>query len=232
MIYQLEKNLQDDLQYLVSEYEIKKNNDSFLRREVPVSECVPDLVTIRFDKRPNIKQWPSKWSAKFSFLLWLLRSSEKLNLDEIAKLYSSSSKRIEPIIHDLLKTEIIQESKGYYFLGPDYSEMKVEVVAFEAKLSRWREALIQGIRYKKFADKVIVAMDPGGLPKRKSSYNLFIENEIGLCEITQNRFKLLISPGINKNLNFENEYLVTSALIPKRNSYWFSMNDFTAASHA
>ncbi len=229
MFYQLEKDLQNDLQNLVSDYEIKKRSNTYVRREVPVGECVPDLVTVKFHKNPTIKKWPRKWSAIYSYFLWIFRKWNHLSIEELSEKYFDTPKRIQPYINDLLKYELINESEGYYFLSPEYLKMDVEVIAFEAKLFRWHEALNQGIRYSQFANKVYVVMDPEGLPKRDSSLDLFRKHGIGLCGISNSSFNIIIKAKNNLEVNYENEYLINSTLLPARQTFWSCLNSENAS---
>lgn len=225
MIYNLERELQQDLQQSVFDYEVKKQTSGFIRREVPVGRCIPDLIAVKFDTYPNINRLPYTWSGSYSYIVSLLRMNSFLTIDEIAAYYYCPPEEVEPLLKKLLKYNLVACESGVYMLSPDYLYMKAEVISFEAKLFRWREALDQAITYKKFSHKVIVAMDPEGLPKRKSSLKLFEDNGIGLISVNKREINWLVRPKKNYILNDEYDFIITSTLAPKHQMFWSRLKD-------
>jgi hypothetical protein len=57
---------------------------------------------------------------------------------------------------------------------------EVEIIAVEAKLRRWREALEQAESYRRFADRVYVALDGHQIRTTPKMLNLFGERGIGM----------------------------------------------------
>jgi len=174
---------------------------------------------------PKIDRWPQNWSSKHAYIMWLLKRRISLSIFEISGLFFENTNRLRPIVNDLVKAGIIIEADNNYRLSKYFASIKSEIFAYEAKLKKWNEALTQAIRYAKFADKVIVVMDPDGLPKSKSAISKFSNNKVGLCTIAPSGFSWVVEPQSNENLGYEKEYLVTSVLSPKRQIFWSRLND-------
>jgi hypothetical protein len=205
---------------------------SYVRREVPVGGCIPDLVTIGFYEMPSTEYWPNNWSYKHSYVIWLLRQWKRLTAETIASLSFESLHRVKPIIQDLVESgAAVQTESGALILSKAVASIQAEVIAVEAKLRRWREALDQAIEYKTFADRVFVAMDSFGAPTEDGVLRKFFEYRVGLCAITTEGVEWLVYPRSNKQKRgHAREYLVTSAIVPSRQTLWSRRNPLKASS--
>jgi hypothetical protein len=91
---------------------------------------------------------------------------------------------------------------------------RVHIVAIEAKLTRWRDALTQAATYRKYADRVFVA-----LPER-SAGNAFRHAEdfrtlgVGLLQVTNREVRTLIAGTIQRQHDWRREF-VASRLLPR-----------------
>lgn len=231
MKYNKEKDLQMDLSKIVAS-ETFRSSYSFFRREVPIGDCIPDLVAVNFLNIPKLKRFPNSWNSKHSYLIWLLKKWNSLALSEISSLIFESEERVLPILDQLVKFDLIIDDNNYYSLSKWVSLIHAEVISYEAKLTRWKEALDQCVRYSAFSDKTYVVMDKGGVPSGTSFYEKFESNNIGLCTINNNRLEVLVKPRRNLELGFEKEYLVFSTLVPKRQILWSLRNSENAFCHA
>lgn len=231
MTYLYEKDLQLDLSTIVASQN-RRNSIGFFRREIPIGECIPDLVYVEFRAAPILEKIPQRWSNRHSYLIWLLKKWNRLTLSEISDLYFVSETKIKPLINDLVKTKMIIEDDNYFSLSNWVSSIQAEVVSYEAKLYRWKEALKQCIRYSAFSDRTYVVMDKDGVPSKASILHDFEENNIGLCVINNNKLEILVNPKNNIDLGFEKEYIIFSTLIPSRQIFWSFLNSENAFSQA
>jgi hypothetical protein len=67
-----------------------------------------------------------------------------------------------------------------YLLSREYSRSRIELVAVEVKLRRWREALDQAVRYSKFADRTYVVLDASQFNPERHIVREFSSRGIGL----------------------------------------------------
>ncbi|MEP6766644.1 MAG: hypothetical protein ABJB66_20175 [Gemmatimonadaceae bacterium] len=70
--------------------------------------------------------------------------------------------------------------------------LDIEIIAIEAKLTRWREALEQATAYKTFCDRAFVAMDANQFVLTPDCEKNFTENRVGLIVCDGDRIEQLI----------------------------------------
>lgn len=186
---------------------------TFVRREVPVKGCIPDLVYVRFQNVPDSGLWPAKWSFYHTFVVWLLRHKPQLRLEAIAEeCYEPPTGRIQVTLRDLAKSGAVEKLEtGEIKLSSRMQEVEAEVIAVEAKLKRWREAMDQAESYQEFADQVFVAMDAALVPREPEVLVEFENKGIGLCAVMPGSIEWLVYPRCNSRSSAEKEYLITSA---------------------
>lgn len=195
------------------------------RRHVPVGECVPDFVVVRFATSPPTDLWPRRWSFRHSHVCWLLRTKGRLTASTIARLSYESVPAQRRILSDLLRCRAIKCHQDFsYSLSPRLQHMRTTVIAVEVKLSRWREALAQARGYKRFADQVMVVLD-GNLPLPPASARRAFRNaKVGLQLATRGTSTWLVPlsrPRVARSS--EREYLVVAAgLSPRPHTPWVS----------
>lgn len=220
MIFQNERDLQIELSS-ADPSNWCEQSIFFTKREVSIGECIPDMICVGYQMIPTESIWPRKWKSKYSFVLSLLRSYGALSINQIADFCFEETKNILPLVLELKKEETIICLDDRYYLSPAIALIEAEVIAIEAKLKNWREALAQGIRYKKFSDKVIVAMDAHGVPRASEILYKFIESNVGLCAISRNEIEWLVRPLKNDpSDSYDKEYIVDSTLVPCRQILW------------
>lgn len=219
MNYKLEKDLQMDL--AIRDLGILVSSTQYIRREVAIGECIPDVVIVGFPDNFGIINYPKKISNRHIYILWLIKKSKQISSYEIANKSFQRIDKVNRIIKDLVDSgAVIKTENGDFRVQDTIASLQTEVVAIEAKLSKWNQALEQAKRYQEFADKVIVAIDADKTPKRKSVIEKFIEQNIGLCAISPNSLDWIVYPRYAFVESFEKECLVTSALSPSTHTLW------------
>lgn len=199
---------------------------SFTRREVRVGGCIPDLVSVHFVKDPDLFSWPQRWSYRHSFVVWLLRN-KSLNLDEIASSFFEPVKRIKPVINSLIFNKIVTKTRDdrYELAKLIRDDFRANVIAVEAKLRDWRQALSQAKRYKDFANIVFVAMDATMVPLETAALEEFRSEQIGLCAVERKSVVWIINPeNREEGIGHEKEYITMSPVIPSTQRFWSRRN--------
>ena len=211
LIFDTEKNLQYKIYtskiWLDSEF-----SSIAIRREVPVGDCIPDLVCVRFLESPT-NLLPKQWAYRHVYVLWLLRRYKSLRLETISKHTYEHPEKVSSILQDLIKSgAIIVKKSGSFSLSAGMKALRAEVVSVEAKLYRWKEALDQAIKYKSFSDISFVAMDKNGIPKNPRHISEFYQFQVGLCSVSKDEIEWIVPPrSIQTTKGPEREYLVISA---------------------
>lgn len=191
------------------------------RREVPVGGCIPDLVVVGFAEEPRSELWPRRRNFRHAFVVSLLRRHGRLRAETIAAKGFASLERMRPILDDLLASGAVTGSEsGAISLSPLLAHAGVEVVAVEAKLRRWRQALEQATEYARFADRVVVAMDAGGVPRAPETLAEFRGRGVGLLAVGTETEWLVRPRRSSRRANPEWDYLVSSAAAPRPQTSW------------
>lgn len=135
-------------------------------REAAVGNVIPDLL---------IGQWcaelpfavPSMTNVARHVVALLQRSGPAAPTELIEdKLYLSSS-ALTRAIAQLKRVGALsyETTEGELQLSPEFAKgTQVKLIAVEMKLTRWREALNQAIRYLDFADEAYVVLDGNQVP--------------------------------------------------------------------
>lgn len=226
MIFETERELQETIAELDFEF-FTSHPISFTRREVRVGGCIPDLVSIHFKKDPTIHPWPSRWSYKHSFAVWLLRD-QALSIEDIAASFFEPVERVSPIIDNLLSSGVAVELRNKKINLAKHVQInsRANVTAVEAKLKNWRQALAQAIRYKDFANVVVVAMDATMIPTKDVHLDQFRAEQVGLCAVSYESIEWIVPPKIREEgIGHEKEGLVMSATIPTTQRFWARRKD-------
>jgi hypothetical protein len=190
----------------------------FQRRHVPVGGCVPDFVAVRFSALPPRDLWPRRWSFRHAHVAWLLRKWGRLTPAAIARLSYEAVISQERILRDLIRTGAVRErSDGTLSLASRLRGMRPTVVAVEAKLRRWQEALAQAKTYRQFADQVYVALDGHRSPPPETALRAFGSAQVGLLLVTRRENCWLVRlPRARPAKGPEREYLVIAAGLSQR----------------
>lgn len=132
------------------------------RREMPMGASIPDLMLVSFDRIPAQSIVRVRWSYPHAFVISELRRVAILHRDTITRRMFERRERVDRLIDELIDAGALEETtSGSVRLAAELRSLDSQVVAVEAKLSRWTDALEQAISYAPFADRSIVAMDAG-----------------------------------------------------------------------
>lgn len=219
MYYRKEKELQVDL--MTRNLGIIDYSNRFIRTEVAVGECIPDILQVGFSNDLSSITYPKRLTSRHIFILWVIKQSKHITPVEIAERSFQRLTKVNQIIGDLITSgTIIKKETGELLLQETVASLQSEVVAIEVKLSNWSQAFDQAKRYQDFADRVVVAMDAGRAPRRESVLMRFEEQKIGLCALSPNTLEWLVYPGYECVDSFEKEFIVSSALCPSTHTLW------------
>lgn len=229
MNYKLEKELKSDI--INRDMRINKYGNCYLGTEISIGECIPDILIVGFDKEISKFDSSRKMSSKHVYLFWIIKSYEYISIEDITKISFQRKSKVIQLLDDLSTLGIIkkEEGSGRYIPEREITNIKSEVVAIEAKLSNWRQALIQAQRYKKFADKVLVVMDADKAPRRNEDLRKFNDAKVGLCALSPKSCEWLVIPSVQMVNSFEKEYIISSVLFSNTHKFW-DRRKFTNAS--
>lgn len=186
-------------------------------REVRVGTLIPDLIAFH--------SWaPTQMGAHLPALT-LFESAvvsvlvhRPLRASTIANHIFTRANRVQEVLDRFERRNLVKRrSRGVYSLCRASIPNHVEVIAVEAKLTRWREAVMQAKRYTHFANQVYVALPQATIE------NVFLplleecsEYGLGLLSVAADRSEFLVFPQRTSPLSPEWLWLVSRSNTPRR----------------
>lgn len=158
---------------------------SRVREEIDTNFGVVDiLVAISKSKIRLSKGY--KLSIGESKALACLSPRYGRHLDEISAITLLSPTALKRSLYGLKVKGIVRMTKdGKWIRVKASAEKQITLCAIEAKISDWKSGLRQAVRYKSFADKVIVAMPAERIGPARAHLSLFRINGVGLLAVSE-----------------------------------------------
>lgn len=220
MLYTSERDLQERLETIEWEF-LETSQHLYCKREVPVGDCIPDLVLVCLSTIPKGIKYPRTFGTKHAYILWLVKNFIALSIEEIATKSYQKPERITQYVKDLTESGILEKLENSKLkLNDQLISIQSEVIAVEAKLTRWKEAFQQAKRYQEFADIVFVAMDAEGIPRYPEALQLFKQAKIGLLAVKRDSVEWVVKPYKDFSASFEREYVLNRALTDADQTRW------------
>jgi hypothetical protein len=213
--------MRESLKY---EAEMKEGILSFLKtkqncinvvHEVDSGYGIADFVGIRNSSKRNFFYFKNKIDV---FFLLKMEIDQPVHLDNIERNVHYSRKYLKNVILKLYKEQgLIHEiGKNLYVRGVDLDEKNFSLIAVEAKLSKWYQALTQAVFYKRFADYSIVALYKKFI--QNVDLEKFRQHKIGLILIDDSlNFDVIVEPALNKDYYKESKLFVSGLTLSKEN---------------
>lgn len=218
MSFLLERNMtpiiQTNIKDLLSNIKISHSDNSLLMAlELPVHYRMVDVAVALMDDNNlnklyechSLKQIRNLTSRDLD-ILSMIHAYQKASIHLLKNYLGIDVKEIRRILDKLTKLNlVIRFSKYTYVLSSWVNVLPKRLVSIELKLSKWQEALEQGIYNLKFSDFSFVALDEDQIPRNKNIESYFIDNNVGLIYVNSNGN--MYSPFIPKQNNIIDAYM-------------------------
>ncbi len=204
--FSLESHLVDSLKRQLRKLlENTRYGDEFeFFSELPVGAIIPDLMVVRLPRgtRPMSGR-KCQVPVLDGFVLSALLDAGPLSGDEIANRLFTRPKRIAPCLRRLESMDIVVSSEEEYALRPGTFLHDAQIVAIEAKLTRWKEAIEQANAYLGFANQSYVALPEDIVEGVSGIVNKCEDAGVGLisvrgdsiCIAAEAQFSQIYTPG-------------------------------------
>lgn len=152
------------------------------------------------------------------FFLQKMRVNQPVHIEEIEKNVHYSRKYLKNYILKLYKEQgLLNEiDRNLYVRVAELNANDFLLVAVEAKLEKWKQALRQVVFYKRFADYSFVALYKKFV--RNVDPIMFKCNNIGLVSIDDNlKFDVIFRPKLNNQYYKESKLFVSGLTLDKEN---------------
>lgn len=126
------------------------------------------------------------------FLLFRIPSNSWIRFDDITKITAYSEKYLKyEILKCFIEHGFVTRDQNKYIRTIPVKLFKNPIIAIEAKLLKWKDGLIQAMRYKKYADYCYVALLQEAI--KNVDINMFKNNNVGLLAVSSDGYTCTIS---------------------------------------
>jgi hypothetical protein len=162
--------------------------------EVQLGTRIPDLVIVRETRKVAHAQTVTL-TAFESWIVGELMRSGAMREPMLTRRLFTLEGRVSSALRRLIKRGVIQrDDSGSYALVSNFSS-RFEVVAVEAKLTRWREAIEQAKDYRTFSNQSFIALPESVIDRNPTIPDACEDAGVGLVAVTPSDVELVVEPG-------------------------------------
>lgn len=161
--------------------------------EVDCNRGRPDIVfAFLADKDGKLGETSESLSKAFTQMtkariITQLKKSKSISVDDIKQLTGYTIRTIRQHLNELVKLGIVSVNQKQLFnLSHSYKIPDAEIWTFELKVSNWRRAIYQALRYRGFSHYVVVVMPKENIEYAKNNIKIFKNLNVGLATINEN----------------------------------------------
>jgi hypothetical protein len=171
---------------------------SWAAGSLPVGAGMPDLLFITSEPAVLALAQADLSNAQ---ILAYLRGVGRARVETIVRRLNRSPESVTTALQSLVEAEAITQDAQNFSLTPPWRSILPEVIAIEAKVSNWRQALRQAARNRIFSHRSFIAL-PGHIADRVSSEPAFAQLGLGILavgsqgEVSEYRPALLTKPRV------------------------------------
>lgn len=186
-MYQLECDLVNDLVAGLTKV-LQPSDPSFLTTELTLRRRVVDVAFAEaVDPRTSVQDWSEyapgfrRLSSSHTTLLAIIWREKRISLDRLARsTWSDASELQRNYLDGMAKAHLIEVNRRGTVSPTSWADWNPgTLVAVEAKLSDWRNAVSQAVDHTEWADYSFVAMPAAGPLSRREVRQAIRENGIG-----------------------------------------------------
>lgn len=172
----------------------RRNAELLVFREVELGGTIPDLVIVRRRSSHHDGRRPVRLTVFESWIIGELMRSGALRSTTITRKLFAFAKDTDRALKRLERRRFVTKTEdGAYALVEDFSA-RFEILAIEAKLTRWKAAIEQAKDYFRFSNLVYIAL-PESVIDRNGAIEEACEREgIGLIAVATDGIDLVVSP--------------------------------------
>src|SRR5882724_291659 len=166
--------------HLPSIFEALKGQRTLLLREQAIGAVVPDLLFGIWSG--DLPRCSGLNLVSRQILAWLCVQKKADSAELLSEHLFISEKATYAAVSALERLGAISKrTSGEVELRPEFNiSESIYLVAIEVKLKRWREALLQAMQYRSFADEAYVAVDARQVRITADVRAMFVSSGVGL----------------------------------------------------
>jgi hypothetical protein len=172
-----------------------------VRRELVIGSSIADLVL--FSNSTQAVPFSSALSVKECVVLAAVRQRGATTLGDVARISGDPKASVARRL----------ASKGFFSIVNDritairrWWSRRCSVVAIEAKLVRWREALDQATAYRAYADASYVALPEASFARALGAQDCFLSAGVGLISVSPSGVRILVRAPRSEHHGWRREF--------------------------
>lgn len=151
--------------------------------EQQVGMCIPDLLVVR--AKPGEDRTPLRLGYFDCALIAAALKAGSVTVADLAASTYSAPEQIGKRVLRLVKLGLMSERSGGIRVPANTLPTGVHVVAVEAKLTRWREAISQARDYLTFANEAYIAMPANVIARNARALAACAEVGVGVIAVDE-----------------------------------------------
>jgi len=167
---------------VINDYFLNTIGFPIVKNEINSGYGIADVVAAKDISNQNYYSFNNVFEVN---LLISMKYDKWILFDTIIENSSYSSNYLKYVLlKQFIDAGFITRKDDLYKRTKQIEKTKATIVAVEAKLSKWKDAFLQALRYKKFADYCYVALLEYSL--KNVDIEMFKKNNIGIIYINKN----------------------------------------------
>lgn len=168
---------------LVLESDRRANTTYQILTEQQIGACIPDLLVVR--SKPDKDRTPLRLSYFDCALIAAALKAGSVTVADLAAATYSAQEQIDKRIVRLVRLGVMSEGAGGLKVRAQSLATNAHVVAVEAKLTRWRDAVAQARHYLRFANEAYIAMPARVISSNATALSACAESGIGVIAVDE-----------------------------------------------
>ena len=161
-------------------------NKGIVFKQLETPKGIPDILVISKSDKTKVDKFAKNNQSLFingnSKIISLLQRNRKgLIVDEIVKLVGLSRPYVIRVLKELIAANFVNEVKDKYKVVATFKIPRIEITTLEFKMTDWKSALRQSLRYRSFSTRVFVVMPEVKKNLLKSQYSVFKKFNVGIA---------------------------------------------------
>ena len=171
------------------------SRDSIVFRHFQVDMTIPDLVFVGRTSQSKNKQ--RRLPRLSVFDTWVLAEllQGSLRHDVITRRLHTRTERTRSALQRLERFGLVAPlGSGSYGLGKRSLHSSVEVVAVDAKLTRWKQAVVQATDFLRFSNRSFVALPETTIARSAVVAEACLDSGVGLIAVGKKQLRVIVRP--------------------------------------
>jgi len=179
---------------------------------VQIGMTIPDLLFVAAKNGRSPPPRRIQLTAVDAWVVTALKRSGPLREEEIADELHSHPHRVGSALKRLRRYGLVKADDLSYELNARRLLLSAEIVAVEAKLLRWTDAISQALSYLSFANRAYVALPKRSIVASRRVTQACRESGVGLISVGPYRTEILVRPKRRDPMSPERVWLIWKTL--------------------